>query len=59
MYRIQVSIRHADNSPIVCEENTGVSIDVGPWVLSLSGSEENVGNELVNLAHELEQRIVG
>lgn len=46
------------DEPIVGEEDTRVSIDIGPWVLSLASSEEDVGHELVDLANELEEGIL-
>jgi len=43
----------------VLEKDTGVSIYVGPWVLSLALLEEDVGNDLVKLGDELEELVVG
>jgi hypothetical protein len=36
-----------------------VGVDVGPGVLGLAGSEEDVRDELVELADELEELVVG
>jgi hypothetical protein len=43
----------------VGQEDTRVSIDVGPGVLGLAGLEQDVGNEVVDLADELEVLVLG
>ncbi|KAH3977081.1 hypothetical protein HBI24_066430 [Parastagonospora nodorum] len=44
---------------VVLEEDTGVGIDVGVWVLGLSVLSENTGGDLVDLADELEHGVIG
>lgn len=41
------------------EQNTRVSVHVGPGVLGLSGGEEDVRDELIELSDELEELVVG
>lgn len=43
---------------IVREEHTRVRINVRPWVLRLTSSEQNVGHDLVYLRDELEHGVV-
>lgn len=45
--------------PVVGEENTGVSVNVGPGVLGLASLEENLGRDVVDLTDELEEGIGG
>ena len=40
------------------EENTRVSIYIGPWVLDLAGFEEDGRHQHVQLRHQLEQFVV-
>jgi hypothetical protein len=44
---------------VVLEEDTRVGVHVGPGVLGLTGGEENVGDEVVELTDELEELVVG
>jgi len=44
---------------VVLEEDTGVGIDVGVWVLGLSVLSEDTGGDLVDLADELEHGVIG
>lgn len=44
---------------IVLQENTRMSIDVGPRVLGLAVLGKNLGSDLVDLADELEHGILG
>ena len=36
-----------------------MSVNIGPWVLGLSVFCEHLGCHLVQLAHQLEERVVG
>jgi hypothetical protein len=47
------------NETIVLEEDTRVGIYVGPWVLGLTVLGQDTGNDVVQLADETEERIVG
>jgi hypothetical protein len=44
---------------VVLKEDTRVGVHVGPGVLGLTGGEENVGDEVVELTDELEELVVG
>jgi hypothetical protein len=44
---------------VVLQQDTGVGIDVGVWVLGLSVLGKDAGGDLVNLADELEHWIIG
>lgn len=44
---------------VVSKEDTGVGIDIGPGVLGLTGLEENVRDDLVDLTDELEEWVLG
>ena len=44
---------------VVNKEDSRVGVDVGPRVLGLTGGEESVGNNLVQLADELEELVIG
>jgi hypothetical protein len=44
---------------VVLEEDTGVGIDVGVGVLGLAVLGQNAGGDLVDLADQLEQRVIG
>ena len=52
---VEVHLVHA----VVGQEDTRVSIDIGPGVLGLASFEEDVGNEVVDLANQLEVLILG
>lgn len=54
-YGVVVHLLHA----VVLQQNTGVSIYIGPGVLDLAGFEENWRHHLVDLGDQLEQLIVG
>ena len=41
------------------EEDAGVGIDIGPWVLSLALLQENARDDLVELGDELEKFVIG
>ena len=44
---------------VVLEEDTGVGIDIGVRVLGLAVLGQNAGGDLVDLADQLEQRVIG
>lgn len=44
---------------VVLQENTGVGVNVGVWVLGLSVLGEDTGGDLVDLADELEHGVIG
>lgn len=44
---------------VVSKEDTRVGVDVGPGVLGLTGLEENVRDDLVDLTDKLEERVLG
>jgi len=47
------------NETIVLEEDTRVGVYVGPWVLGLTVLGQDTGNNVVQLANETEEGIVG
>lgn len=61
------STRHAEQDgvvvhllqAVVLEEDAGVSINVRPWVLDLAQFSQDWRHNLVDVADELEQRVVG
>jgi hypothetical protein len=44
---------------VVLEEDTGVGVNVGVWVLGLSVLSKDAGGDLVDLADELEHGVIG
>ena len=51
--------KEVSNVPIVGEENTRVSIYIGPWVLGFSCLQKNLGCDRIDLADHLEERVIG
>ncbi len=41
------------------QQNTTVRVDVGPWVGSLAMFCQHLRNDIIDNAHEVDQRVVG